>query len=198
MVIVTAILVGGYPIYREAFEALRERRMTMELSMTIALIAALSIREAFTAVVIVLFVLVAEVLARTKAEGIKPPDPDEFSYTPGKGIVCSPRGSRFLGALEVADVVRPEAAAAIAEIRRMGMRTVLLTGGATSIAQEVGSRLGVDEVCSWASERGRPTFTARSEDHARWALPRGPPLARSGATPRRSPRRPPESPSAAR
>jgi cation transport ATPase len=51
-----------YPIYREAFEALRERRMTMDLSMTIALIAALSIREAFTAVVIVLFVLIAEVL----------------------------------------------------------------------------------------------------------------------------------------
>jgi Cd2+/Zn2+-exporting ATPase/Cu+-exporting ATPase len=43
-------------------------------------------------------------------------------------------------------VVRPEAAAAIAEIRRMGMRTILLTGDATSIAQEVGSRLGVDEV----------------------------------------------------
>ena len=57
-----ATVVGGYPIYREAFEALRERRMTMELSMTIALVAALSIRESFTAVVIVLFVLVAEVL----------------------------------------------------------------------------------------------------------------------------------------
>ena len=46
----------------------------------------------------------------------------------------------------MADVVRPEAAAAIVEIRRMGMRTVLLTGDATSIAREVGSRLGVDEV----------------------------------------------------
>src|SRR6202142_2435719 len=61
-VALTATLVGGYPIYKEAFEALRERRMTMELSMTIALVAALSIREAFTALVIVLFVLVAEVL----------------------------------------------------------------------------------------------------------------------------------------
>src|SRR5271165_920105 len=35
-----ATLAGGYPIYKEAFEALRERRMTMELSMTIALVAA--------------------------------------------------------------------------------------------------------------------------------------------------------------
>jgi P-type E1-E2 ATPase len=36
--------------------------------------------------------------------------------------------------------------AAIAQIRRMGMRTVLLTGDATSIAKEVGARLGVDDV----------------------------------------------------
>jgi Cd2+/Zn2+-exporting ATPase/Cu+-exporting ATPase len=122
--------------------------------------------------------LAKAVLARARAEGITPADPDHFSYTPGKGIVCSKdgesivvgnrallesqgvvlvdvrsaatvlvaRGSRFLGALQVADVVRPEAAASIVAIRRMGMRTLLLTGDATSIAQEVGARLGVDEV----------------------------------------------------
>jgi len=119
------------------------------------------------------------VLAKARAEGITPPDPDRFAYMPGKGIVCSHRGEaivvgsrslldgegiavpeaiaagstvlvaragRFLGALEVADVVRPEAAAAIGEIRRMGMQTVLLTGDAASIARDVGSRLGVDAV----------------------------------------------------
>jgi Cd2+/Zn2+-exporting ATPase/Cu+-exporting ATPase len=57
-----ATLVGGWPIFREAVENLVERRMTMELSMTIALIAALVIGEFFTALVITLFVLVAEVL----------------------------------------------------------------------------------------------------------------------------------------
>ena len=36
--------------------------MTMELSMTIAIVAALAIREIFTALVITLFVLVAEIL----------------------------------------------------------------------------------------------------------------------------------------
>jgi heavy metal translocating P-type ATPase len=122
--------------------------------------------------------LAKAVLVRAKADGIKPSDPDHFSCTPGKGIVCSlageaivvgnrtllegecvalpdvdvastvlvARAGRFLGSLQVADVVRPEAAAAIAEIRRMGIRTVLLTGDANSIAQEVGSRLGVDEL----------------------------------------------------
>jgi len=44
-----ATLVGGYPIFQEAWENLRKRRMTMELSMTIALVAALCIGQFFTA-----------------------------------------------------------------------------------------------------------------------------------------------------
>lgn len=57
-----AMLIGGYPIFREAFENIVERRMTMELSMTIALLAALAIGEFFTALVITAFVLAAEIL----------------------------------------------------------------------------------------------------------------------------------------
>src|SRR5438270_7218927 len=56
------LLVGGWPIWREALEALLARGLTMELSMTIAIGAAAVIGELFTALVIVLFVLVAEVL----------------------------------------------------------------------------------------------------------------------------------------
>ena len=56
------MLVGGWPIIAEAWENIRERRMTMELSMAIALLSALVIGEFFTALVITAFVLVAEVL----------------------------------------------------------------------------------------------------------------------------------------
>ena len=59
---IVATLIGGYPIFKEAFENILERRMTMELSMTIALVAALSIGQAFTALVITAFVLAAEIL----------------------------------------------------------------------------------------------------------------------------------------
>jgi len=59
---VACALLGGFPIYREALENILERRMTMELSMAIAILAALAIREIFTALVITLFVLAAEVL----------------------------------------------------------------------------------------------------------------------------------------
>jgi Cd2+/Zn2+-exporting ATPase/Cu+-exporting ATPase len=59
---VAGLAVGGWPIFKEALENLFARRMTMELSMSIAIIAAAAISEFFTALVITLFVLVAEVL----------------------------------------------------------------------------------------------------------------------------------------
>jgi heavy metal translocating P-type ATPase len=59
---VAITLIGGYPIFKEAIENIVERRMTMELSMTIALVAALAIGEVFTALLITGFVLAAEVL----------------------------------------------------------------------------------------------------------------------------------------
>ena len=59
---IAAALIGGYPIFKEAFENIVQRKMTMELSMTIALLSALAIGEFFTALVITGFVLAAEVL----------------------------------------------------------------------------------------------------------------------------------------
>jgi Cd2+/Zn2+-exporting ATPase/Cu+-exporting ATPase len=59
---VLGLAVGGWPIFKEAVENALAKRMTMELSMTIAIVAAAAISELFTALVITLFVLVAEVL----------------------------------------------------------------------------------------------------------------------------------------
>jgi P-type Cu+ transporter len=55
-------LVTGFPILRHAVEALVALRMTMELSMSIAIGAALAIGEVSTALLILLFVIVAEIL----------------------------------------------------------------------------------------------------------------------------------------
>ncbi|MCA3648792.1 MAG: cadmium-translocating P-type ATPase [Methylobacterium sp.] len=57
-----ALAFAGWPIFREAFANLLARRMTMELSMTIAIVAAAAISEWFTALVVTLFVLLAEEL----------------------------------------------------------------------------------------------------------------------------------------
>ena len=126
--------------------------------------------------------LAKAVLHKAAGLGIAPRDPDRFSYTPGKGVaslaggeeivvgsraflaehgidlnplapsagpateVLVARGGRLLGALRVADVLRPEAARAVAEMRRLGLRTVLLTGDGKAVADAVGQQLGVDEV----------------------------------------------------
>lgn len=57
-----ATLIGGFPIFAEAWENLRKQRMTMELSMTLALFGALFIGQFLTALVIAFFVLFAELL----------------------------------------------------------------------------------------------------------------------------------------
>ena len=62
VIALAATVLGGYPIYKEALVNLLARRMNMELSMTIALVAALAVGEFFTANLIVLFVLAAELL----------------------------------------------------------------------------------------------------------------------------------------
>lgn len=56
------VLIGGWPIFKEAAENAAARRMTMELSMSIAIVAAACISQYVTALIITLFVLVAEVL----------------------------------------------------------------------------------------------------------------------------------------
>jgi Cd2+/Zn2+-exporting ATPase/Cu+-exporting ATPase len=56
------IAIGGYPIFKEAIFDLLKGHMTMELSMTIALAAAAGIGEFFTALLITLFVLIAEII----------------------------------------------------------------------------------------------------------------------------------------
>ncbi len=61
-------VVGAWPILHEAVANLRARRMTMELSMSLAIVAALVVGEVFTALVILLFVLVAEVLEHMTVE----------------------------------------------------------------------------------------------------------------------------------
>ena len=55
-----ATLAGGYPMFKEALEGIRNRRMTMELSMSIAVAATLAIGVFFTGLVITFFVIFAE------------------------------------------------------------------------------------------------------------------------------------------
>lgn len=53
---------------------------------------------------------------------------------------------KLLGLLTVADTVKPTSREAIAKLREMGIRTVLLTGDNKAAAEHIGKLVGVDEV----------------------------------------------------
>ncbi len=57
---ILATLVGGYPVYKETFGALRHGHVNMEVSMTIAIFASLAIGQYTVSVVITFFVLLSE------------------------------------------------------------------------------------------------------------------------------------------
>ncbi len=61
-VAVAGLVVGCWPIVAEAWQDARHRRMSMELSMLIAIVAAAAIGEWVTALLIATFVLAAEIL----------------------------------------------------------------------------------------------------------------------------------------
>ncbi len=59
---ILATIIGGYPMFKEAWEDIKERKMSMELSMVIAVGATLLIGQFFTGLVITFFVIFAELL----------------------------------------------------------------------------------------------------------------------------------------
>lgn len=99
---VVCTLVGGYPIFHEAVENILERRMTMELSMAIAILAALAIREVFTALVITLFVLVAEVLEGLTVGRGRRAIRHLIDLLPSTATVSDSKGWREVGVQQVA------------------------------------------------------------------------------------------------
>jgi Cd2+/Zn2+-exporting ATPase/Cu+-exporting ATPase len=107
VIALAATLAGGYPIFKEAVANLVARRMTMELSMTIALAAALAIGEFFTVLVIVLFVLVAEVLEGLTVGRGRRAIKDLLGLLPQQALVRRGGGTQEVGAgeVQVGDVV---------------------------------------------------------------------------------------------
>lgn len=128
--------------------------------------------------------LAKAVLRKASEASLPIVEPTAFSYVPGKGLVCAldreeivvgnkalfeergiglnglfgnsdhssqilvARSGKVLGALQIADRLRPEAIDAVAELHRMGMRVILLTGDSAAIAGHVANELGIDEVGS--------------------------------------------------
>jgi len=68
----------------------------------------------------------------------------------GRTVVLAGWDGQARGAFAVADEIKDSARAAVAELRELGLRTVLLTGDSQAAADAVGAACGVDEVIAGA------------------------------------------------
>lgn len=64
----------------------------------------------------------------------------------GATVMFAASGDRLLAGFALADGVRASSAEAIADLNRLGVRTVMLTGDNLRTAQAIGAKLGVSEV----------------------------------------------------
>ncbi|MGI6796023.1 heavy metal translocating P-type ATPase [Gordonia sihwensis] len=71
------------------------------------------------------------------------------------------------GVIVVADTVKPTSAAAIAELKRMGLRPVLLTGDNDGAARHVAAQVGIDEVIADVTPDGKVDAVRRLQESGR-------------------------------
>jgi Cu+-exporting ATPase len=64
----------------------------------------------------------------------------------GKTAMLVAVGSRVLGLVAVADTLKPDAPAAVAELHALGLETVMLTGDNRRTAESIAKQAGIDRV----------------------------------------------------
>ena len=94
----------------------------------------------------------------------------EISQRGGTPLVCgqvSPAGVVLGGAIELSDVVKPGIAERFADLRAMGIRTVMVTGDNPLTARAIGDQAGVDEVLAEATPEDKLALIRREQTGGR-------------------------------
>jgi hypothetical protein len=85
-------------------------------------------------------------------------------------VATGPNGAmKLLGLVALSDPPRDDSAPLVAELRRLGVRTVMVTGDAPATAAIVAHAVGLDGVTRGARRRARPAWDAAAGPHARGA-----------------------------
>lgn len=63
----------------------------------------------------------------------------------GKTVIWIAQNNTLLGVMAIADPLRPESIPAVAELKRMGIHTSLLSGDAVRAVEEIGRQVGIDK-----------------------------------------------------
>ena len=85
----------------------------------------------------------------------------------GKTPLFFAEDSELLGVIAVADVVKADSAAAIAQLRAMGKSVVLLTGDNAAVARHIAREVGIDEVIAEVLPAQKAEVVARLQSEGR-------------------------------
>ncbi|MDX6646252.1 MAG: copper-transporting P-type ATPase [Miltoncostaeaceae bacterium] len=85
----------------------------------------------------------------------------------GRTAILAGWDGRARGALAVADRLRPNAAAVVAELRRLGLEVVMITGDAASTAAAIGREAGIERVLAEALPEGKVAEVRRLQEQGR-------------------------------
>jgi K+-transporting ATPase ATPase B chain len=77
------------------------------------------------------------------------------------------RGARVLGVIELSDVVKPGMAERFAELRAMGIRTVMVTGDNPRTAAAIAAQAGVDDHIAEATPEDKLAYIRREQEGGR-------------------------------
>ena len=124
-----ALLVGCWPLVVEAVGDLRERRMSMELSMLLAIVAAAAIGEWVTALAVTVFALCAEVLEDLSMDRGRDALTDLMSFLPQTARVVTGPHTDEISEVPL-DEVRPGQVIALSPGGRVPVDGVVRTGRA--------------------------------------------------------------------
>ncbi|WP_454922014.1 heavy metal translocating P-type ATPase [Actinomyces naeslundii] len=124
-----ALLVGCWPLVVEAVGDLRERRMSMELSMLLAIVAAAAIGEWVTALAVTVFALCAEVLEDLSMDRGRDALTDLMSFLPQTARVVTGPHTDEVSEVPL-DEVRPGQVIALSPGGRVPVDGVVRTGRA--------------------------------------------------------------------
>ena len=88
----------------------------------------------------------------------------------GKTPLLFAQAGRLAGVIAVADVIKADSPAAIAALRNMGIRVVMLTGDNEKTARAIGRLAGVDEVIAGVLPEGKESVIRRLQAQGKVAM----------------------------
>ncbi len=88
----------------------------------------------------------------------------------GKTPLLFAEDGKLLGLIAVADALKPDSAEAVRQLKRMGVRVVMLTGDNQRTADAVGREAGVDEVIAGVLPDGKESVIRRLRSQGKVAM----------------------------